>query len=71
MGNIDHMNVDYSNKYMSFTANAVVEGNTISILAKKSYPITFVPKDDWGELIEIIDKTNRFYSSSIVLQKDR
>lgn len=71
VGNIDHMNVDYSNKYMSFTANAVVEGNTISILAKKSYPITFVPKDDWGGLIEIIDKANRFYSSSIVLQKDR
>ena len=70
-GNIDHMNVDYSNEYMSFRASADIKGDTINIRTQKSYLKTFVPKGDWSQLIDIVDKTNDFYSNSIILQKNQ
>lgn len=69
VGDIEHLNVNYSNEYISFESNAVVEGDSILIKTKKTYNKAFVPKEKWDDLIDIIDKTNNFYSSSIILQK--
>jgi len=69
VGNIDHLNVNFSNKYATFEAVSIIENNSIKIKAKKAYNQTFIQKEEWGKLIEIIDKTNEFYASSIVFQK--
>jgi len=69
IGNVEHLNVNFSNKYATFEAVSVIENNTVIIKTKKAYNQTFIPKDNWNKLIDIIDKTNKFYSSSIVFQK--
>ncbi|MCL2290731.1 MAG: DUF3857 domain-containing protein [Bacteroidetes bacterium] len=69
VGNIEHLNVIFSNNYAIFEAVSVIENNTVKIKTKKAYHQTFIQKEDWNKLIDIIDKTNKFYSSSIVFQK--
>jgi len=69
VGNIEHLNVIFSNNYATFEAVSIIENNAVKIKTKKAYHQTFVQKEDWSKLIDIIDKTNKFYSSSIVFQK--
>lgn len=66
---ISHMNVNYCNEYMAFETNTTIEDGKIFIEAQKSYLKAFIPKEDWAKLIEIADKANDFYSSSIILKK--
>jgi hypothetical protein len=67
--NIEHLNVRFSNKYATFEAVAGIENTTITIKTKKIYHQTFIPKEEWQQLVDIIDKTNEFYASSIIFQK--
>jgi len=69
VGNIEHLNVSFSNEYATFEAACTIENNTIVINTKKAYLQTFIHKDEWYKFIEILDKTNRFYSSAIIFQK--
>jgi len=64
------LNVNFSNEYAAFEAVTVIENNTVNIKTKKTYKQSFISKEDWHNFIEILDKTNTFYSSSVVLQKD-
>jgi len=67
--NVEHLNVNFSNDYAAFEAVTVIENNTVNIKTKKTYQKSFISKEDWHHFIEILDKTNTFYSSSVVLQK--
>ena len=69
VGDVEHLNVSFSNEYGTFEAVSIVENNTITIKTKKMYHQAFIPKEDWGQLIEILDKANRFYSGAVILQK--
>jgi len=68
--NIDHLNVNFSNKYATFEAVAVIENNLIKIKTTKTYKQAYIPKEEWNKLIDIIDKTNGFYASSIVFKRN-
>jgi len=69
VGDIEHLNVNFSNDYAMFEAIASVENNSIKIKVRKTYNQTFIPKEEWDKLIDIIDKTNEFYASSIIFKK--
>ena len=69
VGDIEHLNVSFSNEYATFEAISVVEYNTVIIKTKKTYHQTFIPKEDWGQLVEILDKANGFYSGAVVFRK--
>jgi len=66
---VEHLNVNFSNEYATFEAVSFIENNSVNIKTKKTYHQIFIPKEDWHHFIEILDKTNTFYSSSVVLQK--
>jgi len=66
---IGQLNVNFSNEYVTFTAVAVIENNTIRITTQKIYNQAFIPKEEWHRMIDIIDKTNEFYASSIVFKR--
>jgi hypothetical protein len=67
--NIEPINVSFLNEYAMFEATSTIENNTVKIITKKAYYQTFIQKKDWNKLIGILDKTNKFYSSSIFFQK--
>lgn len=69
-GSIENLNVNYSNEYISFESNAAIDEDNIVIRAKKTYHKAFISKDDWDSLINVIDKTNDFYSGSVILRKN-
>ena len=69
VGDIGSLNVNYSNEYISFNAVSVIENNTIKITATKTYNQTFIPKEEWHKMIDIIDKTNEFYARSIIFKR--
>jgi len=69
VGDIEHLNVNFSNKYVTFSAVSVIEDNTIRITTQKTYNQAFIPKEEWSEMIDIMDKTNEFYASSIIFKK--
>ena len=69
VGDIKQLNVNFSNEYVTFDATAGIENNAIKIKTKKTYNQTFIPKEEWPEMIDIIDKTNEFYSESIILKR--
>jgi len=68
--NIEHLNVNFSNKYAIFEATAVIGNNSVKIKTTKTYSQTYIPKEEWNKLIDIIDKTNEFYASSIVFKRE-
>ena len=67
--NIENLNVNFSNKYAAFEAVAVIENNSVKIKTAKTYRQSYIPKKEWNKLIDIIDKTNGFYASSIVFKR--
>ena len=66
---ISDLNVSYSNNYALFESNATTENDTIVLKIKKTYLKSFVPKEDWAEIIYIADRTNEFYSRSLIFKK--
>lgn len=60
-------NID--NEFGNFTSKAVLIGSDLlKIETTKVYKKNFVPTKDWNILLEMIDKTNEFYSQSIMLK---
>jgi len=69
VGDIEHLNMNFSNKYAAFESVCMIENNTIVIKTKKTYKHTFIPKEEWNKLMTIVDYTNEFYTNSIVFKK--
>ena len=69
VGDIRQLNVNFSNEYVTFEATAVIENNTVKIKVEKTYNQTFIPKEEWHKMIDIIDKTNEFYVRSIIFKR--
>lgn len=65
---VENLNQSIENEWGKFTATASVEGNLLKIVATKVYKRDFVSRKDWNTFLEMIDKTNEFYSQSVVLK---
>jgi len=57
------------NEYGSFESEASQKDHTIVIKTKKIYKKSFIPKNDWPKLLEMIDQANDFCAQSLVLKK--
>ncbi len=66
---VERLNYDFSNEYGAFSSNATVNGQVLSISVKKIYSRPFVPLEDWGKILEMVDTANDFYSVSVVLKR--
>ncbi|MDR2056719.1 MAG: DUF3857 domain-containing protein [Dysgonamonadaceae bacterium] len=64
---MEKLNKSEENACASFRSTASLEGNILKISAEKNYRTSFVPFTEWNKLIEVMDKTNEFYSQSVVL----
>lgn len=67
--NINNLKVNVDNKYGAFVSDATLEGNTLSIKAKKTYKDFFVPLAGWNQLVQMLDAANDFYAQSVILKK--
>ncbi len=63
---IENLNRNIDNEYGKFSSTAMIDGNKLKITTAKVYKQNFVPKDDWGILLNMIDVTNDFYSQSVI-----
>ncbi len=69
--NISNLNFQIENTYGLFESYAHIENNThLSIQTRKAYNKTFIAVNEWGQILEVADKTNDFYGQSIVLKKE-
>ena len=57
------------NQYGLFEAMLSVDNNRIKIKTKKIYKEAFIPRDNFPQMLEMLDETNNFYSKSLVLVK--
>lgn len=64
--NLD-MNID--NEVGNFAVQATVEGNTLNILVKKVYKKTVISKEQWPQLLEMLDAAFNFSQKKVLLKK--
>jgi len=65
---IENLDQNIENEWGKFASSASLEGNLLRIITTKVYKKDFVPQNEWQDLLEMIDKTNEFYSQSIILK---
>lgn len=63
------LNCSMENDYGAFEAEVSYADQVLKIKTRKIYKRSFVPKEDWPRLLEMIDKANDFYIRSVVLKK--
>lgn len=66
---LEVLRYNVNNEYGSFESEASQKDHTIVIKTKKIYKKSFIPKNDWPKLLEMIDQANDFCAQSLVLKK--
>lgn len=66
---IQNLNMTIDNAAGTFAVQASVENNTLSILVKKIYKSMNVKKEDWPQLVSMLDAAFNFSQKKILLKK--
>ena len=66
---IQSLNMNIDNPAGTFAVQASIEGDKLTILAKKIYKTTIVKKEHWAGLLQMMDAAFNFSQKKILLKK--
>lgn len=66
---LQNLNMNIDNETGTFAVQASVEGNTLTILVKKLYKQVTVKKENWHQLLQMLDAAFNFSQKKILLKK--
>ena len=66
----ESFDVEVENKYGKFSTTSVIKENLLIIKTTKIYKESFIPKNEFHQLLAVIDSANEFYAKSVVLTKE-
>jgi hypothetical protein len=68
---VNELNKKVENEIASFVTTAVVNGNTLTATAVRSFSNNFEPVSNWEKLLQIIDATADFTESKVLFEKKK
>ncbi|HMU44770.1 MAG TPA: hypothetical protein PKC72_00315 [Chitinophagaceae bacterium] len=66
---IQNLNINLDNEIGTFAAQASIEGDKLTILTKKIYKKKTVTKEEWADLVKMLDAAFNFTQRKILLKK--
>lgn len=66
---IQNLNINLDNEIGTFAVQASIEGDKLTILTKKIYKKKTVTKEEWPELVKMLDAAFNFTQRKILLKK--
>ena len=66
---INNLNINIDNEAGTFAVLATLEGNKLNLLVKKVYKQTTVKKENWPQLLAMLDAAFNFSQKKILLKK--
>lgn len=66
---VAELNKKVENKAGYFIAEAAVSGDVVSVKIRKHYLKTFIPKEEWNDVLAFTDAANEWVNAKILLKK--
>ncbi|SHI54944.1 protein of unknown function [Mesonia phycicola] len=66
---VEKLAINKSNLYAEFVSTSKIQGNQLIITTKKTYKKSFIEKENWNQLLEVLDASLDFNKQKVLFEK--